>query len=88
MASVKVFVEPERPGHSARDLSHFQSVGKTRAVMITFGSNKDLGLVLEAPKGLAVGDPVPVPLEVGADGTWFFGNLPALAGAAQSRPGR
>ena len=74
----QVFVEPQGAGEGAGDLGDFQGVGQPRPVMVLFGVNEDLRLVLEPPKGLGVQDPVPVALELGADGVRRFGPGPSL----------
>ena len=59
----EVLVEPQRPGHRARDLRRLQRVGEPRAVVVALRRHEDLGLVLEPPERLAVDDPVAVALE-------------------------
>ena len=63
----QILVEPQGPGHRPRKPRHLQGVGQAGAVVIPLRLEEDLGLVLEAAKGLGVGDPVNIPLEAGAN---------------------
>ena len=48
----EVLVQPECPRDGARDLRHFQGVGKPRAEVVALGCEEHLGLVGEPPKRL------------------------------------
>ena len=63
----QVLVEAERPGDRAGDPAGLERVGEPGPVVVALGGDEDLGLVLEAPEGLRVDDPVAVALERGAD---------------------
>ena len=56
------FVEAQRLRDRARDLRHFQHMRQPRAVVIALGREKDLRLVLQPAKGLAMNDAVAVAL--------------------------
>jgi hypothetical protein len=47
----QVFIQSQTSGDSTTDLSNFQGMGQTGAVIITFMIDKDLGFVLEPPEG-------------------------------------
>ena len=59
----QVLVEAERAGDGAGDPAGLQRVGEAGPVVVALGGDEDLGLVLEATKGLGVDDPVAVALE-------------------------
>ena len=59
----EVLVQPERPGHVARDAARLERVGEPRAVVVALRGDEHLGLVLEAAERLGVHDPVAVALE-------------------------
>ena len=59
----QILVEGERAGDVAGDARGLQRVRQTGAVVVALGRNEDLRLVLEAPEGLRVHDPVAVALE-------------------------
>jgi hypothetical protein len=63
-------------------------MGQPGTVMIAKRRQENLRLVFEAAKGLAVYDPVPVPLESGANGMGLFRTETPLAFGAQAGPGR
>ena len=79
----QVLVEAQSPGDGPADLADFQRMGQPGAVVVPLRGEKDLGLVLEPPKGLGMDDPVPVPLVLGTDGTGLCRKLPAPALGAQ-----
>ena len=56
------FVHPERPGDRPGILGNLQRMGQPRAVVISHGRQKHLGLMLHPAKCLGMQDPVPVPL--------------------------
>src|SRR5919109_2956483 len=59
----EVLVQAERARDVASDPAGLERVRKASAVVIAFGSDEDLRLVLEAPERLRVDDPVAVALE-------------------------
>lgn len=63
-------------------------MGEACPVMIPFRGEKDLGLVLQPPEGLAVKDPVPVPLVDGAEEVLGLLSVPACGPAAERRERR
>jgi len=78
----QVFVQAQGPGYGARYLGHFQGVGEAGAKMVAFGSDKDLGLMLQPAEGLAMNNPVAIPLEFGPHPAGFLRPLPSPAPAA------
>jgi hypothetical protein len=62
----QVFVEAEHTRDGAGDLRDFERVRETRAVVVALVRDEDLRLLLEAPKGVGMDDPVAVALELGA----------------------
>ena len=71
------FVQPQGSGHCPRQLRYFQCMDQARPVMISLRRQKDLRLVLQPAKRLAVQDAVPVPHIDSADIILFF--LPVAA---------
>ena len=63
----QVLIQPQRPGDRAGHLGHLDGVGEPRPVVVALVIHKDLGLVLQAPEGLGVDDPVTVAGEGGAE---------------------
>ena len=59
----QVLVEAERAGDRAGDPAGLERVGEAGAVVVAFGRDEDLRLVLEPAKRLRVDDPVAVALE-------------------------
>jgi hypothetical protein len=59
----EILVETEGPGEGASDLSAFEGMGQTIAVVVSLVLDEDLGLVLETAKGPAVDDAVPIALK-------------------------
>ena len=59
----KVLIQSERSRHGASDLCALQAVREARSVVVTLVVDEDLGLVLKAPEGPRVHDPVPIALE-------------------------
>src|SRR5919108_3576646 len=59
----EVLVQAERARDVASDPAGLERVRKASAVVIAFGSDEDLRLVLQAPERLRVHDPVAVALE-------------------------
>ncbi len=60
----QVFVEVERAGDGAGNLGHFQRVRQSSDVVVAYGRDEDVGLVLQPSKRLGVDDPVAVALEL------------------------
>ena len=58
----KAFIQPQGLCYGPGDLRHFQSVCQPGAVMISLRRQKHLGFMLQPSEGLAVKDPVTVPL--------------------------
>ena len=59
----EVLVQPQRPGHAARDPGGLERVGQAGAVVVAGGVDEDLRLVHQPPERLGVHDPVAVALE-------------------------
>ena len=59
----EVLVEGERAGDGAGDLRDLERMGHARAVVVALGRDEHLRLVLQAPEGLAVHDPVAIALQ-------------------------
>ena len=60
-------VEPQRSRDRARHLRDFDRMGQARAVIIALVLDEDLRLVLEAPEGRSVDDPVAIALKARAE---------------------
>ena len=82
MASVRSSLRRSARGNGAGNLADFQRMGQPGPVVVPFRREKDLGLLLEAPEGLAVQDPVPVPLKARADRVRFLRQSTAAAAAS------
>ena len=63
----EVFIEIKGARDGPGDLCNFKGMGQSSDVMVAEGGNEYLSLVLEATKGLAVKNPVTVPLVLGAN---------------------
>ena len=83
----QILVEPERPGDGSGHLSHLQGMGQPRPVMIPLGGEKNLGLELQPAKGLAVNNPIPVPLKGCSQIAGGLGPRPPGAVRRVGRPG-
>src|SRR5690606_14904714 len=59
----QVFVQTQIAGNSPRQLGHFQTMRQSCSKQITFVVNENLGFVFQQAKGIAVNDPVAVPLK-------------------------
>ena len=59
----QVLVQAERAGDGASDPAGLERVGEAGPVVIPFGGDEDLGLVLQAAEGLRVDDPVAIALK-------------------------
>jgi hypothetical protein len=55
-------------------------MGQAGTIVVTLRGEKDLCLVFQATKSLAMQDPVPVNLKNRSDGTGFFCDQPASGG--------
>src|SRR6266545_3309053 len=64
----QVLVQTERAGGRPRDLRDLQGVGEADPVVVAFGGQEHLRLVLQAAEGLRVDDSVSIPLETGSKG--------------------
>ena len=74
----QILVEPQRPGDRAGHLADFERMGQPGAEMLALVMEEHLGLVLQAPEGGRMDDPVAVALEFRA----------RRAGAGVDRAGR
>ncbi len=72
-------IQPKRSRNRARHLRHFDRMGQAGAVIIALMFDKDLGFMLEPPKGRSVDDPVTIPLETGAEGAFLLRHQSAAA---------
>ena len=72
----QVLVQPQGTSDRARDLRDLKGVREPRSVVVAGWSDEHLRLVLEAPKGLGVDDPVAVTLERRPQPTVGLGALP------------
>lgn len=63
----QILVEPQSPCYCAGYLADFESVRKSGAVMVALGRKKNLSLMLEPAKSLAVQNPVAVALKIRAE---------------------
>ena len=81
----EVLIQAQGTGHGAGDLADFQGMGQPGAVVVPFRGKKHLGLLLQAPEGLAVQDTVPVPLVAGTQGVFFLRAGTSAGVFAQSR---
>ncbi len=79
----QVLVQVQGAGDGAGDLAQFQGVGQARAVMVAFGRDEHLGLVLQAAERLGVQDAVAIALERRAHRRRFFRPLAAAVAAAR-----
>ena len=81
-------VEAQGHGNGPGDLAYLEHMGEPGPVMVAGGGQEHLGFMLEAAEGLAVDDPVPVPLVGASDGAFLFGPEPTFGVAAQGGIGR
>ena len=58
----QVLIQKKRPRRRARNLRHFQRMGKPRSKMVPFRRKENLRLPLQPPKRLAVKNAIPIPL--------------------------
>src|SRR5690554_1838908 len=84
----QILVEAQAPGYGSGNLGHFKGVGKPGPIVVAFGGYEDLGLMLEAPESLAMGDSIPIPLKGGTQGARSFRDETPLALGAETGPRR
>ncbi|MBT9161053.1 MAG: hypothetical protein DDT27_01655 [Dehalococcoidia bacterium] len=72
----EILIEVQRPGDGASDLRNLEGMGEPGYIVIPWGGDEDLSLVLEAAKRLRVNDAVSVTLKLGAHRARFFGTIP------------
>jgi hypothetical protein len=70
----KYLIELKGLGHRSCDLGNLQGMGEPRAVVISGGREKNLGLVFETAERLGVDDPISVTLEGRSDFARFLGD--------------
>ena len=75
----EVFVQAERSGDAAGDLSHFEGMRQPGAEMIALMRDEDLSLLLQSPEGGRVDNPVAIPLERRPGRRWRLREIPAPA---------
>ncbi len=75
----QILVETEAARDAARDLRHFEAVGKSRPVVIALVIDEHLRLVLQAAEGRGMDDAIAVTLKHRAGGTLGLGIEPAAA---------
>lgn len=68
----EIFVETQHTRDGARDLRHFERMGKPRPVIVALVIDKNLRLVFETAEGARMDDPVPVPLKGRSRGAFLF----------------
>ncbi len=81
----EVLVEPQRARDRARDLRDLDRVREPRAVVVALGRDEDLRLVLQAPEGLGVHDPVAIALQRRAQPAVGLRDAPARRPRARRR---
>jgi hypothetical protein len=81
----EVLVQAERTGGGPGDLAHLERVGEPDAVVITFGGEEHLRLVLQATERLRMHDAVAVSLEAGPEVVVWLVVLSALARRGERR---
>ena len=84
----QLFIKSEDPGGGASDLCAFEAVGEAGPVVVTLVVHEHLRLVLEAPEGRGVDDPIAVALEAGAQRMLQLGVAASPARGALHRPRR
>ena len=63
----QIFVQPEGPGRTSRDLRDLDRMGQPRPEVVPLVRDEDLRLVLQAPEGAGMDDAVPVARVLGPD---------------------
>ena len=84
----KVLVQPERRGHAAGNLGDLERVREPRAVVVALRGEKDLRLVREPAKRLAVDDAVSVALIARAKTVGLLRREPTDRGVGERRERR
>ena len=84
----QVLIQPQGPAQRPGDLADLQGMGQPGAVVVPLRGKEHLGFVGQPPEGIAVQDPVSIPLERGAHGTFFLGALPTAGFIGEGCPGR
>ena len=84
----QLLVQAQDLGDRPRDLRHLERVRETRAVVIAGGREEDLGLVLQAPKRLAVDDAIAIALKRRPDIVFLLRPETAARAGALGRLGR
>ena len=75
----EILVQPQRTADAARDARRLERVRETRAEMVAFGVDEDLGLVAQAAECLRVDDAVAVALERRAQAAFLLREIAAAA---------
>ena len=72
----QILIESQRSCNGTGNLGNLQRMSQTGAVMISFGRDEHLCLMLHAPKGFAVDDTISVPLKIRTEIAFFLGAHP------------
>ena len=83
----QIFVEAQSLCNGPGVLGHFQGMGQSGSVMVSFWQQKYLRLLLKSAECLAVKDPVPVSLKYRPDIAFFLRLFPASGMDAEHRIG-
>src|ERR1700722_5695868 len=86
----QILLERQRPSDRARDRRHLERMGQAWAVVVPQWGHEHLRLVRQAPKRLAVHDPVAIALKGSAQPTVVLGSSPMRrigAGGKRREPG-
>lgn len=75
----QIIIQPQGLRNGSGSLRNFQGMGQTVPVVVALRRQKDLGLILQSPKGLTVQDPVTVPLVDCPDITLLLITIPSPA---------
>lgn len=70
----QILIKPQCTGNGTGDLGNLKGVGKSCAVMIPLGIEKNLGFVFKPAEGVAVYYAVAVTLKTGSDGIGLLKN--------------
>ena len=81
----QIFIEFKRAGYCSRNLRHLKRVGKSCAVIVAFGRQKDLRFVFETAEGAGVNYSVAVALVRRSYCAFFLKGLSALCLIRKSR---
>ena len=63
----EIFIQLQGAAHGTGQAADFQCVGEAGAIVVALRLEKNLGLMFQPPKGLAMGDPIHIALKAGAD---------------------